>query len=243
MFNRSGDRNGNRPNRRRRIVATSLIILLIIIIIIILLLLRCGSGPAANVREGAATLFPGSAGPESGLSSSVAPSPSPSPTATAVAGVASGGRFGGASGAAVDAGSGWYIGQGSPAENPPTPASGSFQEGTLYLDIGTGNVYQFENGQWGAEPVASIAGPTGPTGPVGPSGPAGPVGAARVGRVGGNCLVRGPRPAVHRAGPAGGPVAARRRLVPERRQRRPVSLRKRTMEREPGDLPARAAGS
>lgn len=55
------------------------------------------------------------------------------------------------------------------------PASGLGDDGDIYIDTDTGNLYKKETGAWVLQ--ASLVGPAGPEGPEGPVGPEGPAGA------------------------------------------------------------------
>ena len=69
----------------------------------------------------------------------------------------------------------WYVGS-----NVPQPTTNLYKPGDMYLNVSTGNVYEFtDNNVW--LQVANIIGPTGPKGEkgesiVGPEGPQGPKG-------------------------------------------------------------------
>ena len=50
----------------------------------------------------------------------------------------------------------WYWGQGAPIERPPAPREGGFVPGDLYLDIGSGEVYEHEGDAWGTSPIFAL---------------------------------------------------------------------------------------
>ena len=50
----------------------------------------------------------------------------------------------------------WYWGQGAPIERPPAPREGGFVPGDLYLDIGSGEVYEHEVDAWGTSPIFAL---------------------------------------------------------------------------------------
>lgn len=93
------------------------------------------------------------------------------------------------------AGPGVLLGNGAPAATPGA-------DGAVFVDAGTGNLYQHAGGAWGL--VGSLAGPAGangapgapgaagPAGPVGPAGPGGPAGPMGVSGLPGASGAQGP---------------------------------------------------
>ena len=58
------------------------------------------------------------------------------------------------------------------------PTTSDANNGDLYMDTATGNVYQVQSGAWNMTPIAGLMGATGAAGADGPQGPKGDTGAA-----------------------------------------------------------------
>ncbi|MDP3178904.1 MAG: hypothetical protein Q8M76_13440 [Spirochaetaceae bacterium] len=71
-------------------------------------------------------------------------------------------------------GSTWYTGEGTPAANATLLAAS--EDGDLFLDILTANVYVKASGSWGVTPLVNIKGAQGPQGIQGIQGEIGPQG-------------------------------------------------------------------
>ena len=58
------------------------------------------------------------------------------------------------------AGNRWYWGGGAPDETPPVARAEGFSVGDLYLNAGTGGVYDFAETGWGDSPILTLIAPT-----------------------------------------------------------------------------------
>ena len=58
------------------------------------------------------------------------------------------------------AGNRWYWGGGAPHETPPVARDEGFSVGDLYLNAGTGGVYEFAEAGWGDSPILTLIAPT-----------------------------------------------------------------------------------